>query len=180
MNQHTPEAKHEHVASEEKKTHEKTEELAKPVAHDKKTPAKVIVKKEEAIAVGHSLPISLKHSMYISAFIKSRSIDNAIAVLTDVIGLRRAIPFKGEIPHRKGQGMMSGRYPESASKEFIRVLKNLKGNAIANGLDLENTRVYFSSPSWAARPVRRGGRKGKRVNLTLKAKEMKKETKTNG
>ncbi len=175
MNQHTPETKNEHAPSEEKKMHEekKTETV-------KKAPEKKVVKKEEAIAVGHSLPISLKHSMYISSFIKSRSIDNAIAVLTDVVALRRAVPFKGEIPHRSDPGMMSGRYPESASREFIRVLKNLKGNAIANGLDLENTKVYFSSASWAARPLRRGGRKGKRVNLTIKAKEMKKETPTNG
>lgn len=158
-------------------THEKKEEKAQPTHEPKaeKVEKKAAPKREEVTALGRGLPISLKHSMYVSSFIKRRSIDNAIAALQDVALLRRAVPFKGEIPHRSEPGMMSGRYPQSAALAFIRVLKNLKGNAIAHGLDLEKTQVSYSSASWASRPMRRGGRKAKRVNLTLKATEMKEE-----
>ena len=109
--------------------------------------------------------------MYICRFIKGKSIDEAINLLNDVIEMRKFVPFKGEIPHRKGRGVMSARYPIAASKQFIPVLKGLKGNSIANGLDLDKTIIYYCSASWASRPVRSGGRKGKRVNLILKAKE---------
>jgi len=91
--------------------------------------------------------------------------------LQDVIKLKRAVPFKGEIPHRKG--MMSGRYPVNASKLFISLLKALKGNSIVNGLDLEKTRIYFAHSTFASRPSRRGG-KSKRAHITLKAKEFEK------
>lgn len=152
--------------------------ITTPVKKDAST--KKQVKKEEAIAIGRNLPISLKHSMYISTFIKQRSIDQAMNALEEVAALRRAVPFKGEIPHRSEPGMMSGRYPQSAAKEFIHVLKNLKGNAIANGLDLEKTKISYACPSWAARPMRRGGRKGKRVYLVVKAHEMSEEAKNHG
>lgn len=160
--------------------HEKTEE--KPVASEPapKKEEKKIVKKEEVVAKGLNLHTSLKHSMYLSRFVKRKSIDAALHDLGEVIALRKVVPFKGEIPHRSAPGVMSGRYPRVASEEFIRVLKNLKGNAIAHGLDLDRTRITYASASWAVRPLRRGGRKAKRINLVVKAREMKQEEKKNG
>jgi len=108
--------------------------------------------------------------MYICRFIKNKSIDKAILDLEQVIKLKRAIPFKGEIPHRKG--MMSGRYPVKASKLFINLLKGLKGNISVNNLDLDKTVIYFASANWASRPLRREGRKAKRTSVTLKAREI--------
>jgi hypothetical protein len=67
--------------------------------------------------------------------------------------------------------MMSGRYPINASKAFINMLKALKGNTLVNGLELEKTRIYLASTSWAARPMKSGGRQAKRSNVILKAKE---------
>lgn len=142
---------------------EKVEEVKKK---DKK-PEKP--KKTEAIAHGYSYHISKKHGMYICNFIKNKSIDASIAELEKVTKLKKAIPFKGEIPHRKGMG--SGRYPVSAPLQFIALLKSLKGNVIQNGMELEKTRIYLASASWAARPARSNGRKGKRTNIILKAKE---------
>ena len=72
---------------------------------------------------------------------------------------------------------MSGRYPINAALQFIKLLKGLKGNVIANGLELEKTRIYLASPSWAARPARGGGRHAKRTNVILKAKEFSGEKK---
>jgi len=129
------------------------------------------VKKEEAIAKGLNLHASKKHCMYICSFIKNKSIDKALSELQEVIKLRRPIPFKGEIPHRHDDGMMSGRYPVNASKQFIYILKALKGNAINNSLELEKTKIYFASANWASRPQKRGGARFKRTNVLLKVRE---------
>lgn len=137
---------------------------------EKKAPAK-IAKKEEAVAKGTNFHASKKHCMYISSFIKNKSIDQAIKELEEVIKFKRVIPFKGEIPHRSQPNIMSGRYPISASKEFINLLKALKGNVIVNGLDLDKTRIYFASATWASRPAKRGGMRFKRSYVVLKAKE---------
>lgn len=129
------------------------------------------VKKEEAVARGVSLPISKKHAMYLSTFIKNKSVDVALADLEKVLKFKKAVPFKGEIPHRHGD-MMSGRYPINATKAFISVLKGLRGNILANGLDLETTKIVWASASWASRPHRKDGARFKRTNLVLKAKEV--------
>src|SRR5690606_19595811 len=131
------------------------------------------------VARGLGLHVSLKEAMYVSRFIKKKKIDDAISDLRQVIMLKRAVPYKGEIPHRKGP-MMSGRYPLNASKAFIQVLKALKGNVIVNGMELENTYITLANPSWAYRPLRKGGRvEGKRINLILQARENP-EAKKNG
>ncbi len=132
-----------------------------------------IPKKEEAVVNGSSLHASKKHCMYICAFIMNKTVDKAIADLEDVIKFKRPIPFKGEIPHRKGKGMMSGRYPIKVSKMFISLLKGLKGNLIVNGLDPDSARIFIASPSWASRPMKSGGARFKRTHVILKAKEFK-------
>lgn len=148
---------------------EKTEEPKKE-KQDKKKEEPKITKKEEAVAHGQNLPISKKHSMYLCSFIKNKKIDDAIEDLQKVTKMKKAIPFKGEIPHRKGD-MERGRYPVKAAKHFINLLKGLKGNVITNQMELEETKIYIASASWANRPMRRGGRLAKRTNVTLKAKE---------
>lgn len=149
------------------KTDDKKDVKEKP----KKKEEKKIPKKEEAVAIGRNMHISKKHGAYICAFIKNKKIDNAISDLEQVKKMKKIVPFKGEIPHKKGKGMMSGRYPVKAAGLFINVLKGLKGNVIVNGLDLDNTKIYFASSSWSARPMRSGRREGKRTNVILKAKE---------
>lgn len=150
----------------------KKEEQKKDAIKTEKKETPKIVKKEEAVALARSVPVSLKQGMHIGRFIKHKSIDQVLNELDEVIALRRAVPFSGEIPHRKGKGMMSGRYPVDACKVFKVLVKNLRGNCVANGLDMDKVRIYFCSINWAARPMRRGGRKGKRSNITLKAKEV--------
>ena len=162
-----------HNEKDVKKVEEKIEKKAEE-KKETKTEAKVenkIMKKEEAIAKGNDLPLSKKHCMYICDFIKGKKIDDAIKDLQEVIKLKKVVPFKGEIPHRKGPGMMSGRYPVKASGHFINLLKALKGNAIVNGLDIDNTKISFGMSNDASRPARRGGRKFKRAHVVLKAKE---------
>ncbi len=140
---------------------------------DKKNNIEKTKKKYSALAQGRSLPISKKHSMYLCTYVKNKSLDDAIHQLEDVRKLKRAIPFKGEIPHRKG--IMSGRYPVKAARYMINILKALKGNALTNGLDIKKTRISQASSHWASRPLRSGGRRAKRTNVLLIAREIQQE-----
>lgn len=162
----------------EKKTEEKTEKKEEKTEKVEEKPVKAeekeIKKKEDAITKSLNLHLSKKHCMYICKFIMKKKIEEAIRDLELVTRLKKVVPFKGEIPHRKGKGMMSGRYPVKAAAAFINILKSLRGNIIVNGLDLEKTRIYIASASGGARPMRTGGRQGKRSNVILKAKEFKK------
>ncbi|MCU0641961.1 MAG: hypothetical protein MUF61_00045 [archaeon] len=157
------------IKSEDKKVDEvKTEK-----AGDKKAEKPAKVKKEEAIALGNNLHISMKQGKYISKFIKGKTIDTAINDLQDVLKYRRAVPMTGEYPHRSQPGIMAGRYPQNASKAIVNILKGLKGNAIANGMDLDNTRISHASSSFASLPSKRGGGRFKRANIIIKANELK-------
>ncbi len=153
------------------KPEEKKEE--KPEVKEPAKEKEEVSKKDEAVVNGSGLRASKKHCMYICSFIKNKTIDSALSDLDQVIKMKRAIPFKGEIPHRKGKGMMSGRYPVRASKQFIYLLKALKGNLIVNGLDPDKARITIASASWASRPMRSRGRQAKRTNVILMAREVK-------
>ncbi len=161
------EAKHEHSETKhEHKTTEKTEHKT-----EEKKIVKHLAKKDVAVARGHGLHMSKRHGMYICSFISGKTIDQALADLEQVKLFKRAVPFKGEIPHRKGKGMMSGRYPISAISLFIPMLKTLKGNIIVNGMDATKARITTASANLAPRPRRRGGEKGKRAYIILEARE---------
>tara|TARA_Y100000310_G_scaffold22873_1_gene21853 strand:+ start:1246 stop:1803 length:558 start_codon:yes stop_codon:yes gene_type:complete len=146
------------------KAPEKKEEEKKPEVK-KSEPSKP--KKTEAVVNGQNLPISTKHAIAICKYIRGKGVDKAISMLEEVEKMKKAVPMKGEIPHRKGK-IMSGRYPIKAVKEIIKLLKSLKSNAVVNELELEKY-VIFCVPNVAARPYRRFGRtRFKRTNLMLK------------
>ena len=130
---------------------------------------KPVVKKTEAVVNVKSLPISTKYSIAICRFIKNKKIGKAIVDLEQVIIKKKAVPMKGEIPHRKGRGMMSGRFPKKASEHFIGVLKSLQANANAN--EIENPRIVEAVANLASRPYGRFGRiRKKRTHVKLVAK----------
>lgn len=140
-------------ASEKKKEDKKKAEEGKP-------------RKTEAVVNGKDLGISTKHAIAICNFIRGKNIDKAISQLQEVADVKRAIPMKGELPHRKG--MERGRYPSNAAKQFIKLLKQLSANATINGIDLEKTRIECKA-NRASRPYRRGGsQRFKRTHVTLK------------
>src|SRR3989304_10559272 len=89
------------------------------------------VKKTEAVVRGLGIPISSKQSFAISKFIKNKEITKAIKELEEILLHKRALPMKGEIPHRKGP-IMSGRYPKNAIQAFLKLLKSLGSNAVVN------------------------------------------------
>jgi len=138
---------------------EKTEE--KPV--EKK---ETEVKKTSAFVNISSIPISTKHSIAICKFIKGKKIEGAIDDLEKVVLLKKAVPMKGEIPHRKG--MMSGRYPKKAAGHFIKLLKGLSANANVNGL--EAPVISEAIANLASRPYSKFGRvRRKRTHIKITA-----------
>ena len=124
-------------------------------------------KKSEAVVNGRDLRISTKHSVAVCNFIKNKNIDDALAHLEEVSRMKRAIPMRGEIPHRKGK-MMSGRYPINAVKVFMILLKSLKANAINHELELEKVKLACMA-NVASRPMKRHGQgKHKRSHVQIK------------
>ena len=148
----------------EVKVEKPNEEVKKEVKKTEKQ------KKTEAIVRGMNLPISSKQSFAICKFIKNKEINRAINELEEILAHKRALPMKGEIPHRRGKGMMSGRYPQNSVKEFIKLLKSLNANAIAN--EMSNPFICEAQGNFASRPFGRFGRvRKKRSHVTILAKE---------
>jgi len=154
------------VASE--KLEDKKEDI-KEKAEDKKENKKVVnvgSGKKEAVVNGRSVPISTKQAIAICNYIKGKNVDKAISELELAEKMRKPIPMRGEIPHKKG--IMSGRYLVNASGEMIRLLRSVKANAIADNLELEKLKVHGMA-NVASRPARRGGRtKFKRTHVQIK------------
>lgn len=165
------------VKKEEIKVENKQETSVPVPQEDKKEEKKTIqkkeiIKKDEAIVNGISLPISTKDSVAICRFIKGKTIEKAIADLEEVLKFKKAIPMKGEIPHRKGKGIMAGRYPVKPVGYFIKMLKNLGANANVNGM--EEGVIVEAVPNRASRPHGRfGSIKRKRTHVLIRVKQRK-------
>ena len=88
--------------------------------------------------------ISHKHAREVAVAIKGLSIEKARDYLQAVVNKERAIAYRrynNEVGHRSDPGMMSGRYPQKAAKEFIKVLDNLESNAEYKGMDLDRLKI---------------------------------------
>lgn len=146
----------------EKKVEEKKKEAAK-LSKEKS-------KKTEALINVENLPISTKHSIAICKFIKNKKIETAISDLEQVLRLKKPVPMKGEIPHRKGKGIMSGKFPKKATLRFIVLLKSLAANSNYNGL--ENPIITKAIANIGSRPYGRfGWVRKKRSHVKIIAKE---------
>lgn len=126
---------------------------------------------------GLNLPISTKHAIAICNFIKGKNPSRVITLLENVIKKKIAIPMKGEIPHRKNmpKGKVAGRYPSNASKEFIKLIKNLIANANTKGINAEDLVICIAKADKASRPYRAtriayGRKRFKRSHILIEAK----------
>ena len=172
-NQIKTEVKQENTHTEESHKHEPAHETKESKEEKKKPIVQKKPKKEEAVVMAHDLPISTKQSMAIGMFIKHKKIADAIADLEAVLKFKKVVPMKGEIPHRKGEGMMSGRWPQKATESFIKLLKSLSANA--DYVSLENPVIVEVVPNMGARPYGRfGAVRRKRTHVLIRAKEGKK------
>ncbi|MDX1747198.1 MAG: 50S ribosomal protein L22 [Halobacteriales archaeon] len=84
-------------------------------------------------------PISLKHSKAISKAIKGKTVAQAEEYLEAVVNEERSVPFKQHntgVGHRSDiDGWDAGRYPEKASKDFLKLLENVRNNANEQGFE---------------------------------------------
>ncbi len=175
-NKKLPEKDEEKKIEEQKISEEKKEEPEKKPAEKKETEkkeekikkTKEKPKRTESILDVKNLPISTKQAVAICRFIKGKKIADVISDLENVLKLKKPIPMKGEIAHRKG--IMSGKYPKKASEHFMKLLKSLQANANVDGL--ENPVIVESIANLGSRPYGRFGRtRKKRTNVKIKVKE---------
>lgn len=138
-----------------------------------------------AIVNGNHLEISRKQSISICKFITNKNPKEMIEKLEKVIQKKIAIPMHYEIPHRHNmpKGQVSGRYPQKASKIFIKLLKSLIANASQNGLNEKEIIIFEAQTNKAPTPVRGtrmayGRKKFKRCHVIIKAKEIKMKEKS--
>ena len=103
-----------------------------------------------AKAIGKELNISPKKSMELCREIRGMHVEDAKEYLEEVIKMRRVVPFKRynrDVPHRKGKGMMSGRYPVKVAKAILEVIESAEHNAEYKGLDSGNMRIAHIAAS---------------------------------
>jgi large subunit ribosomal protein L22 len=120
---------------------------------------------------GNNVGISTKQSVEICRFLKNKKIEQAINELEEVVKMKRAVPMRGEFPHRKGISG-GGRYPVKAAAIFIKLLRSLEANANAKNLDTANL-IIMAKADKASRPQKSGkfsGRRFKRTHITIIAK----------
>ena len=88
--------------------------------------------------------ISHKHAREIAVAIKGLSVEKARDYLIHVTQLKRSIPFrryKNQVGHKSDPGTMSGRYPQKAATEILKLLDNLESNAEYKGMDLDRLKI---------------------------------------
>lgn len=168
---------------EKKETEKKTEEKEmkkedkntekKDVEKKEKKIETKVVKKDKAIARGVSLRISPKFTVAICKEIKNKTPDAAIEFLELVVKKKKAVRMPNlEVAHKKGKKTAGGRFPVRAAQAVITVVKQLKANSLAVGID--NPIIFIAKADRASRPYRREGKRAKRAHLYLESREMSK------
>ena len=133
-----------------------------------------------ARAIGMALPISFKQSVEICRFIGSKNVSDAKKMLQSVAEKKSAIPFRRynwDLGHKKKIG--PGRYPEKASKEFIKLIENVEANAQFKGLNTSNLIIAHVSAHKAGKTWhfgRQSRRRMKRTNVEIIVEEKSKKT----
>ena len=166
------ENKEEKLETIENKEEEEKVEASGEVEKKQEKKVKGKPKKTKSIVNGFNIPISTKQSAAICRFIKRKKIQQAIKELEEVVKIKKSIPMKGEIPHRKGK-MMSGRFPGKAAKHFIILLKSLASNSIQDGL--EDPVIVEAVANIGARPFGRAGIRRKRTHIKIVAENKTRE-----
>ena len=130
-----------------------------------------------AKAYGKSLGISTKVSIEIANYLRGKTTKKAKQILEKVLNLEHAIPFKrftDGVGHRPG--IAAGRYPQKASTEFLKLIKQVEANAQEKGLSEELIIAHICAHK-ASEPARQGRqrrRKFKRTHVEIAVTEAKK------
>jgi large subunit ribosomal protein L22 len=135
-------------------------------------------KDREHIAIARmlNLPISTKQSVEIASFIRNKTTEKAKQLLNRVLEKKTAVPFKRynrDVGHKPGK-IASGRYPQKATKEFLKLINLVEANAENKGLDTKNLVIFDIRANQGEQVLHFGrhrGRKMKRTHLTIAVKE---------
>jgi ribosomal protein L22 len=153
-------------------TKETTEQKTEEKKEEKKTTKKELPTtkpKEKAIAKGTSIRISLKYASATLKIIKGKTPEQAIRILKEVLEEKRPVPMRGrEVAHQKGKGIAGAKYPKNVCKELIPIVEQGRANALQAGI--EEPIITIAKANKATRPMRRGGRQGKRTHIELELK----------
>jgi large subunit ribosomal protein L22 len=120
-----------------------------------------------ARVVGRDLSISKKQSVEICKWIKNRPLKQAKQLLTEVIAMKRAVPytrFNWNVGHRPGMG--PGRYPIKTATEILALLKSAEANAQVKGLNTGNLFIVHCNAQKASTPYHYGRQRGTKMKRT--------------
>ncbi len=113
--------------------------------------------------------VSLKATHEIMEAVREKRIDPAVAFLGRVLKKEAFVPFK-RYPSKGHKGGVPAGYPVKATKAVISLLKELKANAKAYGLDADKVVISEYALGKSGYPRYHGGkvsRRGKHTNLTV-------------
>ncbi len=119
--------------------------------------------KKSARALGKEMPISPKQSYEIANQIRGKKVGAAKQYLEKVTKKEVPVPYRRynwNIPHRRG--MAAGRYPITAARNMLKILKHAESNAVQKGLSKEKLRIKHLSINKGR--VQHGRRKGSPYN----------------
>jgi large subunit ribosomal protein L22 len=120
-----------------------------------------------ARVMGRDLTISKKQSVEICKWLKDRPLKQAKQLLTEVIAMKRAVPytrFNWNVGHRPGMG--PGRYPIKSATEFLALLKSAEANAQVKGLNTANLVIVHCNAQKASTPFHYGRQRGTKMKRT--------------
>ena len=129
-----------------------------------------------------AMPVSYKHVLEISHMIKGKEVAKAAKMLEEVVALKRPVPFRkynhGGVGQKRGIG--TGRYPEKAAGQVLRLLLSVEANAKNKGLSTEGLIIHRICPQKAPKAWhygRQSRRRMKRSDLQIVLIEKSKDAK---
>jgi len=135
-----------------------------------------------ARCVIQSASVSTKHCIEICSHIRGRNAEKARTILSGVIDMKQAIPyrrFNKGVGHRKGR-MGPGRYPVKACTEVLKAIESCEANAQSKGLNTDLKIIHIcanmASRPWHYGRARRRKMKRTHIEIVLKESEPKKKT----
>ncbi len=136
----------------------------------------------EAKVNARNLRISTKKSYEVCNMIRNKTTEKAKRILTQVINMERAVPYKKflrDTPHRAG--MAAGRYPIDTCKEILKIIESAEKNAQNKGINGKLLISHLSSHKGPKQmhygSKRRTEMKSTHINLIVKEIQSKQETK---
>lgn len=140
----------------------------------KSTVGKETKKEHQALAKLLNISASTKHCIEIAKALRYKTTAYAQKYLEDVIALRRPVEFKTfkrNVGHKAG--IASGRFPQKAAQQFLKLVKAVEANAQFKSLNVDDLKIIKLVANLASIPAG-GGRhkhKTKRTHLEIIVRE---------